>query len=108
MISTELLSEVLYTFQEIHYVEKLDFRTIKFGGISIEGNFINSSMNIYELAHKCKEWANNKGFHLWSMQNECQLETFEASHNLDIEHFMADTEIEAVFKACEWILKDKR
>lgn len=65
-------------------------------------------INIYELAHKCKEWANNKEFHLWSMQNECQLETFKSSHNLDIEHFMADTEPEAIFKACEWILKDKR
>lgn len=60
-------------------------------------------INIYELAHKCKEWAMDKGYYtesgLTGKLAQCLV--------VGVKHFLADTEPEAIFKACEWILKQK-
>ena len=74
---------------------------------SIEYHYV----NIYELAHKVKEWAFRQGYYmssgisfntnLWwanatpKIGGETRLETFDA-----------DNEPEAIFQAGEWILKD--
>ncbi len=113
MISKELLSEVL--------------------GFSI-GNCWNdgvlivwkedgmSDINIYELAHKCKEWANSFGYDLYShrfdanasysyldldikgIYRDCEVWRFSGNY---LEEFEGDTEAEAIFKACQWILDKK-
>lgn len=103
MISKELLSEILgsdiYLKQEAYdgYMEY---------------------SNIYELAHKCKEWAFNqklldrkpdiysglwKGISSGRTMYRCIL---FLSIKRGKEKFEADTEPEAIFKACEWILKE--
>ena len=69
-------------------------------------------INIYELAHKCKEWALSKDYKLVSLSKECFLydtqDLYDVSEQLDqwSEWFEADSEVEAIFKACEWILKE--
>jgi hypothetical protein len=63
-----------------------------------EGPFM-ERINIYELAHKCKEWAfKHHNIILWSGLNTCHYHTpiIEKS-------FTKDTEAEAIFKACQWI-----
>lgn len=78
-------------------------------------------INIYELAHKCKEWAMNKGFQIISGPSDEQAHRKqdekayakvlwyegEGTHReyKDM-YFMANTEIEAVIKASEYILKE--
>ena len=84
--------------------------------------------NIYELAHKCKEWACKKGYSIISISD------FDIRHdtidNYDKYYFTAyinmnlfpelnkkeythlhdinsSTEPEAIFKACQWILDNK-
>ena len=49
---------------------------------SIEYHFV----NIYELAHKCKEWALNKNYEIWSVsknkRGEAQIEHFKNDNKL--------------------------
>lgn len=70
------------------------------------------TINIYELAHKCKEWALSKDYKLVSLNKECFL--YDTQYLYDVseqlnqwsEWFEADSEVEAIFKACEWVLKE--
>lgn len=113
MISKELLSEVLG--YEARYIQtvgtKLCFSCHIKGG---------SNINIYELAHKCKEWAYTKYKIIltsklfdYQIKNifDCYLETGEKSRenirNFAHPDFISNTEPEAIFKACQWILDNK-
>ena len=116
-ISKELLSEVLE-------LKKID-------EIYQEDNLLyfcesNKGINIYELAHKCKEWAEYNGWFLYPCRNfESTLKKFGCSimkpyykagkfswllstDGYDERDYLADTEIQAVFKACQWILDNKK
>lgn len=76
-------------------------------------------INIHELAYKCKEWASKQDIYIWSSYNFA-LSTGRAIFDLRLkrrygdvlpkfaEHeFETDTEPEAIFKACQWILENK-
>ena len=82
-------------------------------------------INIYELAHKCKEWAVNQGYTLISGRYlyNCEIQKSSCIINLNftylddgefttdsysnLEEFEADTEPAAIFKACQWIYDNK-
>lgn len=85
------------------------------------------SINIYELAHKCKEWAHKKEYYVNSGQmdrhsgknsNKWFATIFNPYGKIGEERsgslygremtrtIFADTEVEAILKACEWVLKD--
>jgi len=113
IISKELISTVLE--KDIRYVYGKD--AIEIGDYIIDHNteiafaylFRNKEfedyINIHELAHKCKEWAEiNYGYILCSYQcgsvGNCQIMKLD-------KFFSAPTEEEAIFKACQWILENK-
>lgn len=118
MISAELLGEVLET-------EILNCRVVGNGvAYDAKNNYPTQAINIYELAFKCKEWALSQGiFNIHSGHSfETMGETVFDGKNYMLPQyhdyasiqkvrggvhttFRADTEIEAVFKACEWILR---
>ena len=60
-------------------------------------------INIYEFAFKCKEWLlkNNIAFTL-NYYNDNSVQFYCEKYHLDIE---SSSEIEAVIKACNWILE---
>ena len=70
-------------------------------------------INIYELMHMCKEWARDNEFFLRSFYDYegafCYISAPEWVDKIDIPKtgFCSDTELDAVFKACEWILNNK-
>ena len=111
MISKELLGEVL----------KADIR--KINNSILDGNLYyyktfvkcKSKINIYELAHKCKEWAVNlspnkhalSSYPRWSdIRNykKTNGSYYICQHLVSGVQFEAESEPEAIFKACEWIL----
>ena len=116
MISKELLSEICQT------------NLVSLGKLEVIGSDIclyDCSMqpdiymcwNIYELAHKCKEWAYSQGYILFSKIRlnsslaSCYFDTMGKHDYEDGYHndFRAETESEAIFKACQWILdKDSK
>ena len=122
IISKELLSEILDKKAVVDDISNIELKenTITF----IEdywdedegsGFYRNHTTNIYELAHKCKEWALSKGYILMSKpRTSSSFATcvFCKNGKCDYEDdlwndFRAGTEPEAIFKACEWILNQK-
>lgn len=113
-ISKELLSEVLNL--NITYIEHYNNSIIyKVSVYDREKEF-----NIYELAHECKQWVVSKGYSLYSGYDKL-INKYGVYVNLlllgddeltiggwDTEiYFIANTEPEAIFKACQWILDNK-
>ena len=131
MISKELLSVVLgIPLAHIRYNDTTNLYKIFKEDLfnwsdGSYGRWSNLEVNIYELAHKCKEWALDNRWIISTMpmltekkwrNTSVRLSHFYSAgkdryldgiyHNGRIE---ADTETEAIFKACEWILtKDSK
>ena len=112
IISKELLSEVLGVHVRDGWYFDCELLLYTYDKIlGLDENY-HAEINIYELAHKCKEWA-------WSNHKLSIISGYTISGNIVANimikhmnmcehHHKADTEPEAIFKACEWILKDKR
>lgn len=96
-ISKELLSEV---FGE-------NVLSFDIGGneILIEFDKYENILNIYELAHKCKEWAYKQDYDIWSITWGAVEFQNNKKYN-GTERVNADTEVEAIFKACDYILNE--
>ena len=108
-IIKELLSEVLE-------VEIIDFNIIgnKLNYIipnyetEEDGDLIyidlGQNINIYEFAFKCKEWALKKELNIFS---SCKSFSIFQNGVLICSSSGEDNEIEAIIKACQWILENK-
>ena len=127
MISKELLSIVLGL--TVVKVLELDGTILWYKGIVNMNNQPYAkelSINIYELAHKCKEWAFEFRFDNKPTNNRYYMQRsgYEDKFNVEKQKreklgymtltfgcfghtktFYADTEPEAIFKASEWILE---
>lgn len=70
---------------------------------------VERSINIYELAYKCKEWAMANKYHIFSKIKEnggmASLMWNQDICDLTTEYFYEESEVEAIFKACEHIIK---
>ena len=70
--------------------------------------------NIYKFAFKCKEWAENKGYIIFSKNKESLIYSIDEVYdvieclNQYEDYFESDTECEAIIKACEWILDNEK
>lgn len=116
MISKELLSEVLDKDYDDRFVDWFQIEDDNYLRTYYDcGNYdelgrptgLSLEINIYELTHKCKEWALTKGYILESWTTKpahSGVEAYCKSSNIDRFPFQADTEPEAVFRACEYIL----
>lgn len=125
MINKELLSKVLDN--EVPYQVKVHKIIIKNNSLNYFYNSkdsggglfeANEYINIYELAHKCKEWADSIGYTLFSNIGEkymtklligyCEVKD-ERTHKHTLYKVNGESEPEAIFKACQWILdKDSK
>ena len=104
-ISKELASEVLgvsiikYTMREndiIYFTKSPTFKDV---------DIPSKLINIYEFAFKCKEWAYQNNYDMWSIT----WGAVEFQNNIKskgTERIDADTEVEAIIEACTWILKE--
>lgn len=118
--SKELLSEVLNRRKPIGKIKQVANKIRWYENLDGECSDY-MDINIYELAHKCKEWALNQSFCLMSCMHDngkynsnyyiCEILTpnFGGSSLFNILHKTTDgtTEPEVIFKACEWILEQK-
>ena len=122
MINKELLSKVLDN--EVPYQVKVHKIIIKNNSLNYFYNSkdsggglfeANEYINIYELAHKCKEWIVSKGlsyaiyyddsfknYKCTVLQENCNDGFYSIGDT-----FVSSTEIEAVFSACRYILNNK-
>lgn len=107
MISKELLTLILPYPQNqfVDFVKEND-TYLKYGAR------VQDQINIYELAFRCKDWAKDKEYKIHSSPTQ-KIEWTAIAQNFDLNkfyygqnQFYALTEPEAIFKACEWILKE--
>ena len=110
--SKELLSEVLDAELFIEHLWNID----KNNGLLYytEANGGGIRINIHELAHKCKEWVSDK---VHQVISKIYTPTDKCCDKLYIciiivgddycKDFQADTEHEAIFKACQWVLGNR-
>jgi hypothetical protein len=121
IISKELLSIVFggekvqhiiedSAFAEEKYYEELEDSEVL---IVYAGGAFNK-WNIHELAHKCKEWAFKEGytfsFYRYKIDNyRHTIYIYKEGDSIDGigDVISFDTEPEAIFKACQWILDNK-
>ena len=106
-ISAELLSEVLKLEVVKHSLYNELHKSFNITYMQSEDSLKSSWMpiNIYEFAFKCKEWAFKRELNLWTdYLGNCQIQDkeFQLLHDC-----YSDTEIEAIIKACEWLLENK-
>ena len=105
MISRELLSEVLK--EDLHRIGRID-QVANCIHYKIYNDFLEDTyyaVNIYELAHKCKEWSLTKGYFIYSTNELAFIKTLSLE-TLDIVFSNGDmNESECTFKACEWIFE---
>ena len=102
--SKELLSEVLG--RDVDKVKDIEANTLIYGCVHSDGWY--DEINIYELSHKCKEWAYN-------LKQEIIIKSYtvfnaggcELIDKMGFSVYICDakTEPEAIFKACEWIME---
>ena len=83
--------------------------------VIMEGSWVESETSINDFFFDCKEWAFSKGYIISSgltpvlgINKDGWAEVFSSSSPLDgkLRTFKQLSEQEAVFKACEWILKE--
>ena len=110
MISKELLSAVL----EIRTIvmnpilepmNKIGYLVYGSQNTPQEVRNNHKQINIYELAHLCKEWAISKGFITHSVRNLKEYVVYlSGDFREPSDDFRCNSEPEAIFKACQWIL----
>ena len=104
-ISKELLTKVLGEHCRSYDVEtQLLFYTDE------HDSSVWVELNIYELMYLCKEWARKHYYYLPSytgaLGGTCSIDYGTKTIEIIIGDDSNFTEPEAVFKACEWILKE--
>ena len=116
MISKELLSAILGLHCGIKSIKNSEV----IYWFDCIGEIREHSINIYELAHKSKEWAVNlnpnkhalSSYPRWGdIRNykKTNGSYYICQHLVNGAQFEAETEPEAIFKACQWILdKDSK
>lgn len=102
MISKELLEEVLNA-----KVDDFEVRSDRVVYDHYTDGY--EEINIYELAHKCKEWGYSiYGYFISSFINGCCARAYIfTKEKVKIDKFYADTEPEAIFQAGQWIFDNK-
>ena len=115
MISKELLSEVLEL--KINLVEIDEARNKVFYYCNQFGR-MTGEISTFELAHKCKEWANKCGINGKNYQLETALlpeclcgaycNIWSGAYKQNEEEIISNTEPEAIFKACEYIMEQTK
>lgn len=105
MISKELLSEVLKL--NITYIERCNNSII----YKISAYDREEEVNIYELAYKCKEWAYENNYYVYSTPSFALegVAYIVEDNNIGkrLKTLQLDSEVEAIIQACEWILDNK-
>jgi len=118
IISRELLSDVL----EVDVYTIIDDKKTIENNLSsdLNGDYIayreNSEhglsswiyLNIHELAHKCKEWAKNKGYIIGVDLDKVNIWSIKEREVINYYEVYWEDYLEFEFKACQWILESKK
>lgn len=101
--SKELISEVLSKEVE-------EERFIDSNSLTYVNSDIYEDINIYEFAFKCKEWAYENNYYVYSTPSFALegVAYIVEDNNIGkrLKTLQLGSEVEAIIQACEWILKE--
>lgn len=107
----EFIGRELSANQIMYFEEKICFKpgSIDLNGTTEEPFYV----NVYELMYKCQTWACSQGFQLFvhmGMYDTCYVYKDTPKNIIGYEEFNCDakTTPEVIFKACEWILNNRK
>ena len=130
MISKELLSEILCNGKPVHEMSEnihiLTYSVIMDMYEDIISHLVTDTINIYELAYKCKVWALKHGYQITAMQpvvpddtgaqvinywfksyiTKIDIGSYDPPYQILSFDCNAESEPEAIFKASEWVYKE--
>ena len=117
IISKELVCEVLDIDERLCRLDKLIDNTLFFYTLNNTGEY-QHYINIYEFAHKCKEWAfqeHKVDFEIIRMKDVknygkvfVRIHTIHTNSINGEEFYPFSIEPEGVIKACQWLFDNKR
>ena len=70
------------------------------------------TINIYELAHRFKEWAYSNGYKIRPYKEglaiyEAEIKEVQVTQNQEKWYLVCESEPDVVFRSCFWLLKNK-
>ena len=111
MISKELLEAVL-EFKVMNFYVAWNYLHYSLIGCRAidDCEEYEETINIYELAHKCKEWVSKQGYTFCTFGQCTYLihdsEDHDTIYNMfERQSFYGNSEPEAIFKASEWVFE---
>lgn len=109
-------------FRVVTHYGKYRYTRLSFEGnlvkVSLDGQTHFGSINIYELAHKCKEWAFWNDYYVITKLRMPDI--YRGEHKIDYgveiyqqdnlvkQSWWAESEPKAILQACEWILEQQK
>ena len=105
LISKKLLKEVLQ--REVDIIHNKYYSWTGKDDNDISGVWAEVCINRYELAFKCKELALELGYELRSWNKRCELIEISRKYFVNVPTIKAETELEAIIKACEYLINNK-
>ena len=109
MISKELLSNVLNVKICIDDMKPHIQSNMLVYDVLNNDEINTSHINIYELAYKCKEWANNKGYSY--IGNNRLINIYSQDNQIIVlvnKNIVNWYDVNVDFIACKWILHNKK
>lgn len=120
IVSKELLSEVFTSNQQEFKIDSVKNNIVKyswlceeqFGYGGVNCKWVSFEINIYELAHKCKEWAYEQGY-LIGLNCRQGVILIDRNTHMTLRYISIDGLDQVVkfeLNLCQWLLenKDKR
>jgi len=113
IISKELLSEVLNLnmWKTETLTISTEYNKLYYNGITL-GDYgyyeYTEHINIHELAHKCKEWAKNKGYVIGVDLDKVNIWSIKEREVINHYEVYWEDYLEFEFRACQWILESKK
>lgn len=98
---------ILEVLEHSDYCEHYEIRE-NYLWLQFDGGYLHKTINMYEFASKCKKWALDKGYGISSYVFKHEDKTLGRATILTPsvrKPFIANTEMGAIFEACEWIIK---
>ena len=103
MLSKELLSEVLGYKVSVTRIGNVDYNNNLLYDLSSDDT---ESINIYEIADKCKKYALSNSYIIGTIDREVIV--YSREYRVALKVFIGNiSETQAIFKACQWILDNK-
>ena len=111
--SIQLLNAVYPTNEDSETYVGIQESTNRIMHFGKEFNDCRSEIDIHNVANKCKRWAHTKGYTIIDyidLDNEefwtCRAYPYGLNDGFDYEETYQISSPEAIFKTCEWILKE--